>query len=72
MFGERGEAVLDMTANTLNGEVYTFEPNHRYVEELKHFVKLVETNTFDTSLDLAHGAHIVELMCDKRIKDLII
>lgn len=70
VFGELGEAMLDMTANTLNGEAYTFEPNHRYVEELKHFVHLVETNTFDHSLNLAHGAHIVELMCDNRIKDL--
>lgn len=70
VFGERGEAILDMTANTLNGETYAFEPNHRYVEELRHFIELVETNMFDTSLDLAHGAHVVELMCDKRIKDL--
>src|SRR3989344_3732753 len=70
VFGERGEAVLDMTANTLNGEPYAFEPNHRYVEELKHFMGLVNTKTFDVSLDVAHGAHIVELMCDPRIKDL--
>jgi len=70
VFGEGGESVLDMTANTLDGEPYSFEPNHRYVEELKHFVKLVETNTLDATLDLAHGAHIVELMCDTRIQDL--
>lgn len=68
--GERGEAVLDMTANTLNGEPYFFEPNKRYVEELKHFIHLVETGAFDSSLDLAHGKHIVELLCDSRIKDL--
>ena len=70
VYGERGEATLVMTTNTLDGETYAFEPNHRYIEELKHFVHLVETNTLDTSLDIAHGAHIVELMCDKRIQDL--
>lgn len=68
--GEKGEALLDMTAGTLNGEVYAFEPNQRYVEELKYFAHLVETNTNDPSLDLAHGAHIVTLMCDTRIQDL--
>lgn len=70
--GKLGEAVLNMTTNTLNGETYSFEPNHRYVGELRHFIRLVETNTPDSSIDLAHGAHIVELMCDKRIKDLTI
>lgn len=68
--GERGEAVLDMTANTLNGDVYTFEPNRRYIEELRYFTHLVETGTFDSALDLAHGKHIVEILCDRRIRDM--
>ena len=68
--GERGEVLLDLMAHTLNGDAYAFESNRRYVEELKHFIHLVETGTFDLALDLAHGKHIVELLCDKRIQDL--
>lgn len=46
---------------------YSFEPNALYVEELKHFLSLIESGTLKHELDLRHGAHIVELLTDPRI-----
>ena len=67
---ERGTIEADFVANTINGTPYAFDPNKRYVDELAYFVKLVERGEADKELDLAHGAHLVDLMTDPRITDL--
>lgn len=69
---ERGTIDADFVANTINGEPYAFDPNKRYLDELAYFIRLVEREEADPALDLAHGAHIVELMCDSRIQDLTV
>lgn len=67
---ERGAIDADFVANTVNGTPYAFDANKRYVDELAYFVTLVERGESDPALDLAHGAHIVELMTDSRVRDL--
>jgi len=69
---EQGVAEIDLRGNTLNGEPYAFDANKRYLDELAYFVTLVERGGADPALDIAHGAHLVELMCDNRIKDLTV
>ena len=69
---ERGSCELDLRGNTLNGEPYVFDSNKRYIDELAYFIELVKFGRSDLALDLAHGAHIVELMIDPHIKDLTI
>lgn len=76
--GSGGTLVTDFIAHTLHLSThdgsekrftYKFEPNHRYKEELRYFVSLVEQQEADPSLTIAHGARIVELMMDPRIVD---
>lgn len=46
---------------------YTFDGNALYVEELKHFLSLIQSGTVKHELDIWHGAHIVELLTDPHI-----
>lgn len=69
---ERGVIELDLRGNKLNGEPYAFDPNKRYMDELAYFIQLVERGESDPAIDIAHGAHIVELMTDSRIRDLTV
>lgn len=79
--GTDGTLVTDLIAHTIHLSLhdgsekrftYTFEPNHRYKEELRYFVSLVARREVDSSLTIAHGARIVELMTDPRIVDATI
>lgn len=79
--GTDGTLVTDLIAHTLHLSThdgsgkrftYTFEPNHRYKEELRYFMSLVARGEADPSLTIAHGARIVELMTDPRIIDTTI
>jgi spore coat polysaccharide biosynthesis protein SpsF len=67
--GTKGSVVADLIAHTIDGVAYSFEPNHRYVEEMRYFLELLRTKTTDSSLTVAHGAHIVALMTDPRVTD---
>lgn len=67
---EYGVIEADFAAHTINGKSYTFDPNKRYLDELAYFIRLVERGEHDPALDLAHGAHLVELMTDSRVTDL--
>jgi predicted dehydrogenase len=66
---ERGSIKADFAINTVNGKQYAFDPNKRYLDELTYFIALVTRGESDPLLDLAHGAHLVELMTDSRIRD---
>lgn len=48
---------------------YTFEPNKRYVDELKHFLTLVSERVQTHEIDITQGKHLVDLMCDRRVVD---
>ncbi len=37
---------------------------------MRYFIQLVEDGASDLTLDIAHGAHIVDLMLDTRVQDL--
>lgn len=67
---ERGRIEADFAANIINDTPYAFDPNRRYLDELAHFIALVGRGESDPALDLTHGAHLVELMTDLRIRDL--
>ncbi len=67
---ERGVIEADFAAHTINGKPYTFDQNKRYLDELAYFIQLVKRGEHDPALDLAHGAHLVELMTSSRVKDL--
>lgn len=69
---EQGVVELDLRKNTLNGKPYIFDPNRRYVDEMIYFLDLVARRQSDPTLNLQHGAHIVELMTSTRIEDLTI
>ncbi len=77
--GEEGKIEADFIAHQIivtdaagNKETlsYIFEANKRYVDELQYFLTLLEKGASDPALDIAHGKHLVELMCDPRIVDL--
>lgn len=69
---EHGNIEADFVVNTINGKPYAFDPNKRYLDELAYFISLVERGESDPALDLAHGAHLIELMTDPRIRDLTV
>lgn len=78
--GEKGRIEADFIENTIaiigtDGarESITCSPeaNARYVDELKHFIALIEAGTVSHDLDIVHGKHIVDLMRDPRIHDLV-
>ncbi len=50
--------------------VLTPDSNAHYLEEMRYFIQLVEDGASDLTLDIAHGAHIVDLMLDTRVQDL--
>lgn len=50
--------------------VLTPDPNEHYLEEMRYFIQLVDDGVSDPTLDIAHGAHIVDLMLDTRVRDL--
>lgn len=77
--GEQGSIEADFIAHKITvtsaagksmSFSYEFEANKRYVDELQYFLTLLEKGESDPALDVAHGRHLVELMCDPRIADL--
>ncbi len=77
--GSEGTIDADFIAHTISlhggdGQVKTVtlapDPNAHYVEEIKHFIACVASGVSDPTLDIAHGAHIVGLMLDARVRDL--
>jgi len=78
--GEAGTIDADFIQHTIvvtapdgSAETITIasDPNAHYVEELRYFMELVEGGESDPALDIAHGKHIVELMLDSRVRNLI-
>ncbi len=75
--GEHGTIDADFVRHTIsllrktseNNEItsYAFEPNKRYIEELKHFLSLVANGTFEHDLDIHTGIRVVELITSNKI-----
>lgn len=63
-----------ITVQTKNGSTQTTsltpDPNAHYIEELRYFIERVDQGVSDEALDIAQGAHIVDLMLDTRVRDL--
>lgn len=75
--GEKGTIGADFVTHEITVELpgektsvqkYFFEPNGRYVEELKHFVQLVEDGSVKHDLDVYAGKRVVELLSSGTIK----
>lgn len=49
---------------------YSFEPNKRYIEELKHFIQLIEDGTARHALDIYTGKRVVELLLNDAIRPI--
>ena len=75
--GEKGTIEVDFIAHEITVELpgeqslvqkYSFEPNKRYVEELKHFVQLIKDGSVKHSLDIHAGERVVKLLLSDKIK----
>jgi predicted dehydrogenase len=75
--GEKGTIEADFIAHEITVEIpeeessvreYSFEPNKRYVEELKHFVQLIKDGSVKHSLDIHAGERVVKLLLSDKIK----
>lgn len=75
--GEKGTIEVDFIAHEITVEIlgekplvqrYSFEPNKRYVEELRHFVQLIEDGIVKHPLDIHTGKRVVELLLSDKIK----
>lgn len=74
--GEKGTIDADFIVHEITVEIpgeqpsireYSFEPNRRYVEELKHFVQLIKDGSVKHSLDIHTGKRVVELLLSDHI-----
>lgn len=77
--GAKGTIDADFVTHTItlhnpdgSSQVTTLtpDPNAHYIEEMQHFIACVNEGVSDPTLDIAHGAHIVALMLDTRVRDL--
>jgi len=49
---------------------YQFDPNKRYVEELRHFFNLISEKKIDHDLNITVGRRVLELIMDKNITQI--
>lgn len=75
--GQKGTIEADFMAHEITIELprekaiahkYSFDQNWRYVEELKHFLQLIESKTMNHDLDIQAGRRVVELLLSGNIK----
>lgn len=75
--GERGTVEADFVRHTISihrvgtkerKRKYAYDPNKRYVDELKYFVALVKKRTRKHDLDINAGKRVVELLLSEKIK----
>lgn len=75
--GGKGTIEADFIAHEITVEIpgeqssvrkYSFEPNKRYVEELKHFVQLIKDGSMKHSLDIHAGERVVKLLLGDNIR----
>lgn len=62
------EVTIELPREKTVVQKYSFEPNRRYVEELKHFVQLIESGSMNHDLDVHAGKRVVELLLSDNIK----
>lgn len=75
--GQKGTIEADFITHEITVELpgeaaivhkYSFDSNRRYVEELKHFVHLIESGSANHDLDIRAGKRVVELLLSDNIK----
>lgn len=75
--GEKGTIDADFVAHKITVEIpgeqpsvrkYSFKPNKRYIEELAHFVRMVEDGVLKHPLDIYAGKRVAELLSSNKIK----
>jgi len=49
---------------------YDFEGNHRYLAEMEYFFERIRDGEFEFDLDLRSGLRVLELINDKRFRDI--
>lgn len=76
--GELGHIILDLIKNEIkickddsnDIKSYNFDANRRYIEELKHFVNLVNGSVSEHEIDISTGKRILELILNSETKEI--
>ena len=61
------EVSLELAGEKRLAQKYEFESNKRYVDELRHFVQLIESKTMKHDLDIGTGKRVIELLLSPKI-----
>ena len=59
--------VIDLAGKERSVQKYSFDPNQRYIDELKHFLELIEAGSVKHDLDVFSGKKVVELILSDNI-----